>query len=330
MKFSRRDLLGVAAASPALTLPSAYVPAFAQADYPNKEIRSICALAAGSSTDIFVRYFTGKLSPLAGKPVIVENRVDASGLIGTETAARARPDGYTIFIGSGSSMLAASPHLFKSMPFNPINDFEHITTLARLAFVLIVDAKRPINSVAELTAYVRAKKDKATYGATGAPGTVSAELYKRGANLPDVLQVNYKNTAEILTDLVAGEIDFAFVSSATALAQARAGRIRALAMTAPQRMAVTPDWPSLIEAGVPGVDLMEWWSVHVPAKTPKAIVDKLEGWFNQIVAMEETKTFLNNLGSDPMPGSQASVRALLEKDTKVWGDYVALAKIERL
>ncbi len=329
MSQSRRQILRVAAAAPALALPWQAGLSWAQgaADYPNKEIRSICNLAAGSATDIITRFFADRLSKVANRTVIVENKVGAAGAIGVEAVARSRPDGYTIFIGGGSSAMAAAPNIYKKLPYDPNTDFEHVTTLLRVCFVMMVDGKKPIHSVADLTEHLKKRGDKANYGTSTSPGTVAAEMYKQAIGL-NVLQVNYKTTQEILTDLAAGEIDFTFVSSATAKEQHASGRFRALAITPPERMAVTGDWPTMREVGIPAADILDFWSVHVPAKTPQPIVDKLEGWFNQIVRMEETKAFLWNIGADPYPGNQKLVRELIPAQRRKWADYMKIAKIE--
>jgi tripartite-type tricarboxylate transporter receptor subunit TctC len=311
------------------------IPAFssetrAQAsDYPNRNITSICNFAAGTGADIFVRFFGNRLGELSGKTVIVDNKVGAIGNIGAEAAARSKPDGYTIFIAPGSASLAAAPQFFKKMPFDPVKDFDHVTTLAKVPFMLVVDAKKPIYSVAELTAYLKQKGDKASYGTGLSVSTVLAEMYKNIAGVPGQ-QVNYRQTSDIVNDLLSGLVDYHFGNSVMAVEQTRAGRLRALAVSAGQRMAVLPDWPTMAESGVPGIDLVDWWSVHVPAGTPKPIIDKLETWFNQIVAMDDTKRFLNNLGSDPYPGNQKMLKELLAHDMKAWERYAEIGKLEKM
>jgi tripartite-type tricarboxylate transporter receptor subunit TctC len=298
-------------------------------DYPSKEIRTICNFPAGSGADVFVRYFSEKLSALAGKPVIVDNRGGALGNIGTEAAARSRPDGYTILIAPGSSTMAAALSTFKKLPFDPVKDFAPVTTVAKLGFVLVVDPKTPIKSVAELTAHLKSKGARASYGIGANTGLVSAELYKKYAGLPGVTKVQYRETQTSMNDLFAGSLDFLFADPVSAVQQTKAGRLRALAVTTGERMSALPDVPTMEEAGVKGFgQLIAWWAVFVPAKTPAPVVSKLEGWVNQIVATEETKKFLNNLGSDPFPGNAGMLADLLASDIKKWHEYVKLAGIE--
>ncbi len=305
----------------------AALPAQAQ-DYPAQDIRAICNFPAGTGGDVFVRYFSAKLSALAGKPVIVENRGGALGNIGTEAAARSKPDGYTILIVPGSSTMAAAVHVFKKLPFDPVKDFTPVTTLARLGFVLAVDAKSPIKTVADLNAHLKAKGDKANFGIAANTGLVSAELYKKVAGVK-ATKVQYREMQTLMNDMYADKLDFAFGDPVWAVEQVKAGKIRVLAVTSGQRMAALPDVPTFKEAGYPDFgQIIAWWAVFVPAGTPQPVVAKLEAWFNQIAASPETKTFLGQFGSEPFPGNGRSLAELLASDIKNWGDYVKLAGIE--
>jgi tripartite-type tricarboxylate transporter receptor subunit TctC len=186
-----------------------------------------------------------------------------------------------------------------------------------------------MKTMADLTAHLKAKGPKGSYGTSSNTGLVGAELYKKFANLPQVVKVQYKENGTALNDMYAGNLDFLSVDAVWAIEQTRAGRLRALAVTSADRASVLPDIPTMEEAGVKGyADVTPWWAVFVPAQTPQPIIDKLEAWFNQIVKSEEAKKFLNNLGGDPFPGNQRMLRELLAKDIKRWGDYYKLANIE--
>ena len=301
-------------------------PASAQ-DYPTREIKAVCNFPAGTGADVFVRYFGAKLAALAGKPVVVENRGGALGNIGTESVAKSKPDGYTILIVPGSSTMAAASHTFKKLPFDPIKDFTPVTTIARLGFVFAVDAKSPIKTLAELTDHLKKKGDKATYGVAANTGLVSAELYMRVAGVK-ATKAQYREMGTLMNDMFAGSIDYTAGDPIWAVEQVRSGKVRALAVTSSVRLSGLPDVPTMKEAGLADFgELIAWWAVYVPAGTPPAVVAKLEGWFNQIVATEETKKFLNNLGSEPFPGDSKKLAALLESDIKKWGEYVKLAGI---
>ena len=269
------------------------------------------------------------MSALAGKPVIVDNRGGAMGNIGTEAAARSKPDGYTILIVPGSSTMAAAVSGFKKLPFDPVKDFIPVTTLAKLGFVFVVDPKTPIKSIADLTAHLKAKGSKASYGTSSNTGLIAGELYKKHAGVPQVTKVQYKENQTPLNDMYAGNLDFMVVDAPWAIEQAKAGRLRTLAVTSAERLSVLPDVPTMEEAGVKGYgDVTPWWAVFVPAKTPQPIVAKLEGWFNQIGASPDTKKWLNNLGSDPFRGSSAPLAQLLAADIPRWAEYYKLANIE--
>ncbi len=266
------------------------------------------------------------MSKLAGKQVIVDNKAGALGIVGTEAAAKAKPDGYTIYIAPASSSHGASVHLFKKLPFDPVKDFIPVTSLAKLVFVLVVDPKSPHKTVADLTAAVKAKQGKAAYGTTAPTALVAAEMYKKLAGV-QLTKVQYKDYQTPMNDMAAGNIEFFFGDSSFVTEQVRAGRLKALA-TAGARVSALPDVPTMVEAGVKGYpDLSPWWAVFVPAKTPAPIVKKLEGWFNQIVASPETKKWLNDLAAEPMPGNGKLVADMLAKEVKAWGEYTKAAGI---
>jgi tripartite-type tricarboxylate transporter receptor subunit TctC len=307
----------------ALLLLFLFQNALAQ-DYPSREIRSICNFAPGSGADIIVRYYSDQLARLAGKPVVVENKPGAQGSIASAYVAKAAPDGYTIHITPASSTLATAPHIFKQLPFDPLRDFAPVTTINSLTFVIAVDAAKPVHSVADLISSLKLKPGHGFYGTLSNSGQVAAELLKAKTGLATVY-VPFKATGDAFTNLLAGEIDFMSVDSTWARGQSR---VRILAVTAAKRSATMPEIPTLAEAGVPGIDIAPWWGVVVPAGTPRPIVDKLAGWFNQITASEETRQFLARAALDPFPGSPEQMAALLKSEVERWGAFVKLAKIQ--
>ena len=312
----------------AIALLAAAIPFCAAAqDYPAREIRSICNFSVGSGADIVVRYYSDKLARLAGKPVIVENRTGVQGSLASEYVAHAKPDGYTIMITPASSTLAAARYMFKELRFDPDKDFAPVTTLARLSFAIAVDAKSPARTIADLTADLKKKPGHGSYATGSNTGQVTGELYKEMAGL-NTTYVPYKETMSALSDTISGRVDFMTYDITFLVPQARAGRVRILAVTSATRRAALPDVPTMVEAGFPGYDLAPWWGVVVPAGTPKPVVDKLAAWFNQITASEETRKFLENLATDPFPGTPESMAALIKLEIEQWGRYVRLAKIE--
>lgn len=310
------------------SLLAAALPSIANAqDYPNREIRSICNFSAGSGADILVRWYSDRLSRLAGKPVVVDNRPGAQGNIATDLTAKSKPDGYTLMITPGSSTLAAAQHLFRKLPFDPIKDFTPVTTVAKLSFALAVNASTPINTIAELKDHLRKKTGDGAYGTGSNTGQVAAELFKEMSGLK-TQNVNYKVTGDALRDLLSGQLDFISYDITFLSAQHRGGKLRVLAMTSGSRVGSFPDIPTLAESGYPGFDLTPWWGVVVPAGTPRPIVERLASWFNQITESEETKKFLSNVATDAFPGNADLMARMIRQDTENWGRFVKLAKIE--
>jgi tripartite-type tricarboxylate transporter receptor subunit TctC len=324
--LSRRELLRSAALASVAT-PFVARNSFAQDVWPSREIHAICGFPPGSGADIFVRFYAKKLQDVAGKTVIVENKTGAFGAIASEYVAKSKPDGYTVFIAPGSSFLAAAPSLFKKLPFDPVNDFEHVTTLSKLPFLLVVSGESPYKTLPDLTAFLKEKGDKASYGSLANTGLVSSELYKAQFGLQTV-EVKYKETGAALNDLYGNNIAFIHVDPAFAAAHIKSGKLRALATSAAEKIQALKDIPSAKEAGIMNSNIIAWWSVHTAKGTPKPILDKLETWFNKIAVDDDTKAFLELGGSDPLPGNSAMLKELLVKDIAAWAGYVKLAKIE--
>jgi tripartite-type tricarboxylate transporter receptor subunit TctC len=308
-------------------LLSLAAPLAAAQQYPARDIRSICNFAPGSGADIVVRFYSDRLSKLAGKPVIVENKPGANGAIATADLARSKPDGYSIMITPASSTIASAPYLFKSLPFDAQKDFTAVTTIASLSFVLLVDASKPIKTVDELIAHLKTRPKDGFYGTSNNTGVIAAELFKQAAGLKTTY-APYKANTQALTDLLQGTLDFLSYDATWAAGQAQGGRVRVLAATAAKRSVAFPDVPTLGELGYGKNDVTPWWGVVVPAGTPKAVVDQLAGWFNQITAEKDTQTFLARAAFDPFPGSPEQMAELLKTDAARWKSYVELAKIE--
>ncbi len=309
----------------ALLAPALVTTAAAQ-DYPVREIRSICNFSAGSGADILVRYYSERLSRLAGRPVVVENRPGAQGLVATDFVAKSKPDGYTIMITPASSTLATAPHIFKQIPFDPLRDFAPVTTIASLSFVVAVDAAKPIASISELVSSIKKKQNHGFYGTGSNSGQVAAELFKEKLGLTTVY-VPYKVTTDALTGLLQGELDFISYDATWAVTM-HPSKIRILAVTSARRSATLPGIPTLTELGLGEFDITPWWGVVVPAGTPRPIVERLAGWFNQITNSEDAKQFLARSALDAFPGTPESMAALVRTETERWGRYVRLAKIE--
>jgi tripartite-type tricarboxylate transporter receptor subunit TctC len=310
----------------ALLAPLLAASGAAAQDYPAREIRSICNFSAGSGADIIVRFYSDRLSRLAGKPVVVENRPGAQGLVATDFVAKAKPDGYTIMITPASSTLATAPHIFRQIPFDPLKDFASVTTIATLTFVIAVDAAKPIASISELISSLKRKANHGFYGTGSNSGQVAAELFKEKLGLRTVY-VPYKVTVGALTDLLGGELDFISYDATWAVTM-HPSKIRILAVTSARRSGTLPDIPTLTELGLGEFDITPWWGVVVPAGTPRPVVERLAGWFNQITLAEDTRQFLARSALDAFPGTPDAMTELVRTETERWGRYVKLAKIE--
>ena len=325
--LSRRKLL-VSSAGAALAAPTILSSAFAQDAWPAKEIHTICMFPASSGADIYVRFFAKKFQDAIGKTVLVENKVGSFGNIANEYVARSRPDGYTIYIAP-TNLLAIAPHLYTKLNYDPLNDFEHITTLFKLPFILTVAADSPHKTVADLVKHLKEKGDKASYGSVSTVSLVSAELFKQQFNLPTV-EVKYKESQAGVADMLGGHVDFIYIDPAGSAGQIAQGKLRPLCVTTKGRIESLKDIPGSSEVGIMNSDLFSWWSVPTPKGVPQAIRDRMEKVFNEIVPQPDTKEFLSRTGSDAFPGNAKLARDLLEQGIKDWGKYVELAKIEKL
>ena len=292
--------------------------------YPSRDIRFVCAFPPGSGADVLVRFFAEQLRPIAKRTIIVENRSGAGGNIAIEYVARSKPDGYTIFVHAGSAV-AAGMHLYKNPPVDVGKAITIAATINRQPFMLVVDAKSPYKTVADLTAAMKQKGDKASYAAAAPTGRIMGELYKQAAGLKAV-EVNYKTAPDSLNDMLSGAVDYGMHDPVFSLAQARENRLRILAVSTGKRLDANPDMPTMAELGVP-MDLTGWWAVMVPTGTPKPVVDQLHQWFVQIVGSDSTKAFLNKFGGDPLIETPAQAQSRFLKDISEWGNYVKLAKL---
>ena len=311
---------------PALLSLALAVPAIGQT-WPVKPVTMVVGYPAGSGIDTVARFLAENLRERTGQPFILENRPGVFANIGAQAVARAAPDGYTMLF-TPSSTHAVNIHLLKKLGFDPVNDFTPVTTIATLGFVLLVNpAVVPVNSVAELTEYIRARPGKLAYGSGAAVGRVAAELYRALAGI-DLTYVPYKGVPQAINDLIGGEIHVVFADTTLGLAQARGGRVRALAVTNAKRFSAAPDIPTMIEAGVPGYDLGAWFAVFLPANAPRETVQKLADLCNASMTTDKAREFLKKLGADPYPGTPESLARLVVSEMAKWGRLIKAAGIE--
>jgi tripartite-type tricarboxylate transporter receptor subunit TctC len=324
--FTRRQAVGsllAASASPLLG-----DVAFANDPYPSQTIKSICSFAPGSGADIVVRFYAMKLQEICGKPVIVENKVGAAGNIATEFVARSKPDGYTIYICPATNVLASAPYFFKKLNFDPVEDFEHVTTLHKAPLLLVVAADSPYKSAGDLAAQLKPQGSNVGYAAISNSAQVCCELFKAQFGL-DTAEVRFRDFPSALREMATGAVAYTYLDAPQAQGHMSAGRIRALATTASERTSALPiSIPTAAEAGINTTDIMFWWSVQVAKGTPRPIVDKLGEWFSTIIEMDDTKRYLAQGGSVPFPGTPDATKALLKKEVAAWAHYTKVAKVE--
>jgi len=298
----------------------------AQAAYPDKPISLVVPFPAGSGTDAVGRIFAAELGEILGQQVVVENKPGANATIAANYVARAKPDGYTLFVTTNTSHSAA-PFLMKNVPYDPVKDFTPIARGGNLPFILVVNPKRPYRSVQELIDYARKNPGRVTYATGNSTGIVAGGTLARRAGI-DILHVPYKGTPQALTDLVGGQVDFMFTDLASGLPFVQSGQLRALAVSTAERSTIVPDLPSMREAGVADFDLNSWNGYFGPAGLPPDVVAKLNAAINKIVADPEVRKRLAGLGFDAFSGTPQDFAAFVSAQRDLWGKLIQDAGIQ--
>jgi len=312
----------------ALTAFAALFAAVAAAQtYPVKPVRLIVTYPPGGSSDLMARVFGLKLGELWSQQVLVESKGGAAGAIGMEYAARQAPDGYSFVIGN-LGPTAVNPLLSK-VPYSVERDFVPVSLISTGPNILVVNANSPFKSLGEILAYARANPGKLNYGTSG-PGSVShlgAELFK-SLTKANVVEVPYKGSILAIQDLLGDQIQFIFSDALPALGQIRAGKLRALAVTGPERSPLVPDLPTCVESGVPGLVAVNWWGVLMPAGTPKPIIDKFHGDLVKTMADPEVKRKFGDLGVDAISSSPEQFAAFIKTETAKYDKLIKEAGIK--
>jgi tripartite-type tricarboxylate transporter receptor subunit TctC len=318
--FRRNLITTIAAAALA-----AAVPVLTAADYPSKPIRFIVATAPGGGTDFVARLMGHKLAEALGQQVIVDNRPGAGSTLGYELGVRAAPDGYTFTMITPS--YAINPSLY-SLRFDPLNDFTPVIPVARGPYVVVVHPSLPVKTVQELIALAKAKPGQIIYGSSGQGAIVhlTTELFLNMAGVK-MTHVPYKGGGPAMTDLIAGHIQLVFATSQVGLPQAKAGRLRALAVTTPERIAAEPDLPTVAESGVPGYEVTNWHGLVGPKGVPRAIVERLNSEMTKIIKLKEMEDRLQADGMSPAGGTPEQLYEQIRKEIEQWRQVVARAGI---
>ena len=323
MSFSKRSIPFAAAV--ALAVAGA-LPAHAQS-WPEKSITIVVPTAAGGANDAMARIIGQGLSARLGKPVIVENKAGANGAIASEFVARAAPDGYTIMFGYIATH-GINPALQK-LRYDPVADFEPIGMVAASPTVLVVNNAVPAKNVKELVQLIKSKPDSFSY-ATAGNGTaphIAGELFKLSIGL-DVVGVPYKGSAPAVVDTIGGTTQYMFPSLFTGYPQVKGGKLRALGIAGEKRSRVMPELPTLTEQGVPNVNLSQWYAMFAPAKTPKAVIDRLNMEMNAVLNDKATEKKIEDQGAEVETGTPDQLKTLVQKEVTHWKSVVTAAKIK--
>ena len=319
MRISRRAVIASS------LLPFA---AAAQApEWPSRPVRFIVPYPPGGPTDIMGRIVAQAVQGPLGQPFVVENRAGANGLIGSEQAARAAPDGTTFLVNASAHVIV--PHLTPNMPIDVLADFVPVTNIAAVPLWLVVNPALPVRSVAEFIAYARANPGRIAYASSSQGGAthLAGELFKQMTGT-DMVHVPYRGSGPAVQDLIAGNVQAMFDSVPSSAASARDGRLRALAVTTKNRIAPFPDLPTIAEAGVPGYEISTWYGIWAPVRTPPAIINRLQQAVAAAARNPETRARFDALGAEPVADSPEDYARFVRAEYDRWGKLVRDARIK--
>ena len=298
----------------------AAAPAQAQAQYPSKPVRVIVPFPAGGATDLVARILTQKLSDSMGRQFFGETRGGAGGLVGSEAAAKAAPDGYTLVVGT-SGTHAINFSLYAKPSYDPVKDFEAITRLAVLPSLILVHPSLPANSLGELIAHAKANPGKLAYASAGNLLYLSGALLTSMAGI-DMLHVPFKGAGPQLGAIANNDVQVAVTPVFSALPVLKSGKVRALAVTSAKRSAAAPEYPTVAESGLPGYEAESWYAMFATGGTPREIVNRLNAEIRRIVATPEVRDALHNQGAEPATDTPEEFAAMVRADVAKWAKIV--------
>ena len=321
--LTRRNLLSITAG--ALAAPAVVTQGFAQA-WPNRTVRIIVPFAPAGATDITARLLANRLQEVWGQSVVVENKPGAGGNIGADLAAKSEPDGYTIFIvGPGQ---ATNKFLYPSLTYDPVNDFQPVSLLLTQPNMMCVPNSSPAKSVKEFIDHCKANPDKVSYASSGNGTTLhlSGELFKKLAGVK-MEHIPYRGSGPLMNDLIPGRVDVVFDNAPSISPHAKAGAVRALAVTTLKRIPIAPELPTIDESGVKGFDVFSWFAFFLPVKTPKDIAAKLNADTVAALKHEPVRKRLLELGAEPVGSTPDELAKHLQSEMAKWGPLIAEANI---
>ncbi len=320
-QFARALTAGV------IAFAAAAGPALADS-FPSKPVKIVVGFPPGGINDIVARVVGQKLGDALGQPVIIENRAGAGGTIGADSVAKAKPDGYTLLLGSVSNV-AMAPSQYKSLPYDSLKDFAPVALLAAAPNILVVHPSFPVNSVKDLIALAKRQPGKISYASAG-NGTsnhLTVELLKVLADV-DLVHVPYKGDSPAVADVLGGQVPMVFPTLPVALPHIKSGKLRAIAVSSASRTSLAPGVPTVAESGgLADFEVSVWVGILAPAGTPKEIVDRLSSELTRIVQAPEVRDKLNSLGAEPAPKDSAQFAAYIAAETAKWSKVAKAAKI---
>ena len=297
------------------------------ADYPTRSIKIIVPYAPGGGADAVARILGQHVGASMGQSVVIENKGGAGSIIGTDMVAKAEPDGYMLLLGQ-SGPISINPAVYRKLPYDPIKDLAPVTMTNSYPYVLVVNGKLPVNTLKEFIELAKSKPGSMNYGTTGV-GTANhlmSELFcsKTGVKMT---HIPYRGTALAVADAVAGNVTMVFSDPVSALPQVNSGNLKALAVTSPRRVSAFPTVPTMKEGGYPDIEAIAWHGIFVPARTPQAIVDRLNAEFVKALQIPEVKDVLGKQAMQPVGDKPQEFAAFLKKDIAPWKEVAALAKV---
>ena len=299
----------------------------AAASFPSKSITIVIPATPGGAIDLTARVIGPKLTDAWGKPVVVENKAGATGIIGTEFIAKATPDGQTLVLVASSH--AINPSMFKKLPYDTVKSFEPVVLTHVLPLMLVVHPSLPVKNVQELIAYAKANPGKLSFASSGPGGAphMSGELFKSMAGL-DMIHVPYKGSTAAHADLLAGRVSLMFDTVSAISPHVKSGALRALAVTTAKRSAAMPDVPTMAEAGMKGYETSTWGGILAPAGTPKDVVAKLNAEINKALAAQDVRQRMLDAGIEPAGGTPQQFTAFIQSEMAKWAKVAKTAGIQ--
>ncbi|CAG9182101.1 Bug family tripartite tricarboxylate transporter substrate binding protein [Cupriavidus pampae] len=298
----------------------------AWADYPDKPIRFVVPFAAGSATDQLARAIGQAVTLDTKVTVVVDNKPGAAGFIAASDVAKASPDGYTVLITTNTTH-AANEHLFKKLPYDPVKDYSPITALGRGGQIMVVNPAVPAKTVGEFIALAKKEPGKLSFGSGSSSSRIAGELFQQMAHV-ELLHVPYKSNPLAITDLLGNQIQMMITDTATGLPQVKTGKLRALGVSSKSRSPLAPDVPTIDEAGVKGYEMSYWFAAYAPAKTPQAVVDKLNAMLVKAAKSETAANFYQSTGTEVFTSTPAELAKFQNQESAKWGRIIKSANIQ--